>query len=192
MRKFSITLIVLLVAALGPVPGGAAATTLVHVDNGDFFYDLDDDCIGDTDDPAGAEALRHWHVGLPFLGAEAEVAAGFGCLGGPASWEIEVQDGWTATVEGSIRFTWDQNVPGGGLNDMQLHIFDGAGDLVESTVFDGNPALQVPGEIFERTFSFTLAPGDYSIVEDVFFGEHTAWLTTMTVTAVTDDPGPTI
>lgn len=175
---------------------------LLEVDDGDYFYDTDATdgvCQGTTDDYTQGEATRHWHIGVPYAGPGLlgdgvplvgdEVLAGTGCLGGPKSWTITVPEGRVGTGVGSIRYTWDQDVPGGGFNDVHLHVMDAAGARVYSTVDDPgvgtNPVNPVTGPLFlEHEFSFSLPPGTYTIAEDVFSGEHTAWLTKLRVDAL--------
>jgi hypothetical protein len=171
-------------AVLAPLGGARAdGPALLHVDNGRFFYDSNADCIGDTNAPAGAQALRHWHAGIPFAGADAEVAGGFGCAalgaGRPQTYLVAVPEGRTARVTGVIRYTWDTNVPGGGTNDVQLHAYNAAGQLVDSTLTADGPMPVVPNvlQVREHVVNFTLPAGNYSLVEDVFSGEHSAWLT---------------
>lgn len=157
---------------------------LLSVDNGDFFYDTNSNCIGDTDNNVNAVALRHWHAGIPLAGGQAELAGGFGCLdGGRPQTYGPVTVTTSATVTGRIRYTWDRNVPGGGFNDVQLHIFDAGGNLVFSTLFsDGaKPVVPVVLQVREHPIATTLGPGTYTFVEDIFSGEHTAWLTRLEV-----------
>lgn len=182
MRRFA--LIVLMLAVLAPFGARADATTILTVDNGDTFYDTNKDCVGDTDTPTGAEALRHWHVGIPFAPALAEAAGGFGCLGGPKEWAIVVPAGARARIAGSVRYTWDTNVPGGCCNDVHIHITNAAGDIVASTLLSDGPKPVIPqvAQPQSHAFDFPLSAGAYTIVEDVFSGEHTAWLTKLAVT----------
>lgn len=186
MRRIMMAGLALALLAL-PVAGVAGHGTVLAVSNGSSFYDTDGDCVGDTNDHTapGAQALRHWHVGLPFVGPSAEIAGGFGCLGGPTSWTVAVPGTGDATLAGSITYTWDQQVPGGGENDVHLHVYDANGDLVASTLTSNGPNPVVPfvAPVQTHTFSLTLpAGGTYTIVEDVFSGEHTAWLSNFTVT----------
>ncbi|MBW3583796.1 MAG: hypothetical protein KY455_11910 [Euryarchaeota archaeon] len=180
-----ILITILLAFALSTFPGPVSAThddpsRVLHVDDGRFFYDSNNDCIGDTDDATGNVALRHWHFGAPFV--HQEPAGGFGCLGGPQSWEVTVPDGKTGAIIGEIRYTWDQNVPGGGLNDVHLNILEADGTLLYSTSFDQfDPVVPGVDDAKEHIFTLTLPPGTYTIEEDVFFGEHTAWLLKMDV-----------
>jgi hypothetical protein len=185
MRKVAM-LIALAAVALVPAPS-RAATVLLHVDNGTFFYDSNNDCVGDTNTAAGAVALRHWHVGIPFVGphaaADPEAAGGFGCLGGPASWTITVAPGRTAAVIGSIDYTWDTNVPGGCCNDVHLHALDAGGNVVASTLLNEGPRPVIPTvmPVRQHLVGFALQPGTYTLLEDVFSGEHTGWLTHLDV-----------
>lgn len=190
-RTFAILAAIgMLTVVVATAKAGHDPNHLLSVDDGDFFYDTDGDCVGDTDDHTQGEALRHWHGGVPLLGSEAEPLGGFGCLGGPESWTVTVFPDRTATVDGRIKYTWDQNVPGGGDNDVHLHIYDSEGDLVASTLTtDGHkPVVPHVLQVREHSFSFFLGPGTYTIQEDVFSGEHTAWLTRLDVTQ-SDDPG---
>ncbi|MHB8605008.1 MAG: hypothetical protein ACYDCK_07090 [Thermoplasmatota archaeon] len=177
--------------ALFAAPAIHAQTPVIlfAVDNGDYFYDSNGDCIGDTNDPTGHVALRHWHVGEPFAGASSEPVGGFGCMDGgrPQTYTVTVPDGMTASVTGSIRYTWDTNVPGGGCNDVQIHIFDAGGNLVYTTLTapgEGpRPVVPMVLQVRSHAVSTTLGPGTYAIQEDIFSGEHTAWLTKLTVSA---------
>lgn len=182
---------VLLAASAGPALAGHSGT-LLAVDDGSFFYDTDGDCAngGETNDHTtpGATALRHWHVGVPFAGAEAEPLGGYGCSDDPADYGPQT---WTVTVDAlhvghldlTITYTWDQQVPGGGDNDVQVHVQDADGAVVASTFVDEGPKPVVPSVLPVRshTLDVTLYPGTYTITEDVFSGEHTAWLTELTV-----------
>lgn len=172
------------------VPAAAAdhgPQTILTVDDGEFFYDSKPDdgvCEGDTNDHTQGQALRHWHVGIPFAPAAAEFAGGFGCLGGPQTFEFTVSDGHEALVDGEVRYLWDQNVPGGCCNDVQIHIYDENGLLVYSTFEEDGPKPVDPldPQIRSHEVNTTLGSGTYTIQEDVFSGEHTAWLTQLTVT----------
>lgn len=169
---------------------------LLVVQDGRYFYDSkpnDGVCQGDTNDHTQGEALRHWHVGLPFQNGTAEPAGGFGCLGGPQNWTVTVPSDKVATVQGTIDYIWDQNVPGGGFNDVHLHVYNEDGDRVYSTYDEEGyqpviprPSVYSPGEFSvvpgQHTISTTLEPGTYNLQEDVFAGEHTAWLTNLKVT----------
>lgn len=185
-----VPLIALLLAAVLPTAAPAAEPQdLLLVDNGVFFYDSNNDCIGDTNTAAGAKALRHWHVGLPFLNADAEPAGGWGCApsipSAPATYgPVVVPSGKTAVVSGLVRYTWDTNVPGGGLNDVQLHIYDVRGERIYSTLDADGPRPVIPNieQVREHTISTQLGPGTYTFTEDVFSGEHSAWLTRLRVT----------
>lgn len=175
------------VAFVAPAASGTTSETLLTVDDGEFFYDGnpdDDACVGTTNAHTQGVALRHWHVGLPLAPAAAEVAGGYGCLGGPTSWTVTVDDGHEATVTGEVRYTWDEDVPGGGFNDVQIHVEDEQGALAYSTLEDDGPQPVNPlaPAIHSHEVDATLGPGTYTIEEDVFSGEHTAWLTTLTVT----------
>jgi uncharacterized lipoprotein NlpE involved in copper resistance len=88
-------------------------------------------------------------------------------------------------VTGSIRYTWDTNVPGGCCNDVHLHVYDAEGSMVFSTLdADGyQPVIPMALQIRSHEFSFTLGAGTYTFVEDVFAGEHSAWLTKLAVVA---------
>lgn len=190
MARGTLLIAAVLVAA-GLAPTAAAnhgPNTLLDVDDGAYFYDSDGDCEGDTNDNTQGEALRHWHVGLPFVPAEAEVASGYGC--GPAedwspqTWQVTVAEGHIAEIDATVTYTWDQDVPGGGFNDVHLHVYDDAGNLVTSTLQeDGpqpvNPTAPMPPPTHE--LEATLAPGTYEIEEDIFSGEHTTWLTEVEV-----------
>jgi hypothetical protein len=178
-------LLALLVVGLLLVPvAGRAETTLLTVNDGDFFYDVDNDCAGDTDDFTLGVATRHWHVGIPFAPAAAEAAAGMGCLGGPKTWTVTIGAGKVGTLAGSIRYTWDQDVPGGCCNDVHLNVFDASGALVDSTLLHDGPKPVIPTvePIRSHPIDITLKPGTYTVVEDIFSGEHTAWLTKLEVT----------
>jgi hypothetical protein len=185
MRKTSILIAAVAMAFL-PAPS-RAQTSLLHVDNGAFFYDSNNDCVGDTNTPTGAVALRHWHVGVPFVGphlaVDPEAAGGFGCLGGPSSWTITVAPGHTASVKGSIDYTWDTNVPGGCCNDVQLHVLAVDGSIAASTLNTDGPKPVIPSvaQVQRHAFEFALQAGTYTLVEDVFSGEHTGWLTHLDV-----------
>jgi hypothetical protein len=178
---------VTIVALMLPMPA-RAGTVLLSVHDGEFFYDSTNDgvCNPDTNTPTGAVAVRHWHVGVPFVGASSEVAGGFGCLGGgtnwqPQSWTVTVTG--TAQVAGTITYTWDTNVPGGCCNDVHLQVMDSQGGLVQSTVLtDGlKPVIPVVMQVRSHSFDFTLPAGTYTIYEDIFSGEHTAWLSNFTI-----------
>lgn len=181
------------VAFVAPVASGQSTETLLEVDDGAFFYDTDGDCVGDTNDHTDGEALRHWHVGVPFAPAMLEVAGGFGCgpheAWAPQTWTVTVDEGHEATVTGEVSYLWDQNVPGGGFNDVQIHITDEQGLPVYSTFEqDGpNPVDPVSPAIESHTVDTTLDPGTYTIHEDIFSGEHTTWLTQLTVTQQPSD-----
>lgn len=170
--------------------------TVLLVEDGDYFYDStpgDDECKGDTNDYTKGQALRHWHVGLPFLNGSAEFAGGFGCLGGPQNWTVTVPTGHVATVNGTIDYLWDQNVPGGGFNDVHLHIYDEQDERIFSTYDEEGlqpviprPDTYSPGDLMvepgNHSINTTLGAGTYNVQEDVFAGEHTAWLTNLNVT----------
>ncbi|HVL33167.1 MAG TPA: hypothetical protein VM600_06260 [Actinomycetota bacterium] len=175
------------VVALAPAGARADDVVLLEVADGEFFYDATNDgvCNPATNTAAGAQAARHWHVGVPFAPAAAEPAGGFGCLGGPKTFAVTVAAGTTATVSGTVKYTWDTNVPGGCCNDVHIHVFDASGSLVVSTVqTDGlKPVIPVVEQVRSHPIAFTLKPGSYTIVEDIFSGEHSAWLTNLKVTA---------
>lgn len=189
----TLTAVAAVVAALTFVtaaPAGAnhADPVVVDVDNGDFFFDSDPEdgvCLGDTDDFNEGEALRHWHAGVPFVFQEGQ--GGWGCLGGPQAWEVEVPVDHVATVTGRIKYTWDQNVGGGGGNDVHLHVYEtvdllGLDVLVQSTVItDGQDPVTNNDLVKEHPIDFTLVAGSYRLEEDVWSGSHTAWLTRLTV-----------
>lgn len=184
----------LTIACVAPIASASSTETLLTVDDGEFFYDGrpdDEVCAGTTNDHTKGIALRHWHVGVPFGPREAEAAGGYGCLGGPTSWTVAVDEGHVAHVSGEVRYTWDKDVPGGGFNDVQIYITDSRGVRVYSTVEqDGpNPVNPVTPTVRSHTIDTTLGPGTYTIVEDIFSGEHTTWLTELTVTAQPADPG---
>lgn len=185
MRRTMVLIAMIAIAALPQGP--ASAGDSLSVDDGDFFYDdpATPACVGVSDDPSTGEATRHWHVGIPFAPGAAEAISGFGCKGGPASWTVTVADGETGHLAGSIRYTWDRNVPGGGFNDVHLMITDADGLLVAHTALDSGPNPIVPMVDASRTnsFEYTLAPGTYTLTEDVFSGEHTAWLTKLEFSA---------
>jgi hypothetical protein len=171
---------ILIVLAIAPLTA-QGGTTLLTVDDGNFFYDVNNDCVGDTDAAAGARALRHWHFGFPYPAAEP--VGGFGCLGGPKTWTVSSAS--PIELSGSIRYTWDTNVPGGGFNDVHLHAYNAAGALVWSTLQTEGPKPVVPMvlQVRSHAISATLPAGTYTLVEDVFSGEHSAWLTKLTVTS---------
>lgn len=186
MRKALLVVTVLLAAGLVPqVAADHGPNELLNVDDGSFFYDSDGDCVGDTDDHTQGQALRHWHVGVPLVPAQAEPAGGFGCGEDwePQTWQVTVSDGHVARVSGEVTYIWDQNVPGGGFNDVQIHIRDARGALVYSTLEEEgvqpvDPTSPAP---LTHTVDTTLEPGTYTIEEDIFSGEHTTWLTNLDV-----------
>lgn len=186
-RTGSIVAALALAISAGTLGSSPAAEELLIVDDGDFFYDQDPAdgiCEGTTNDHTKGEATRHWHAGIPFVPSEAEAAGGYGCLGGPTFWEITIDPGKVGTISGSVTYTWDQDVPGGGLNDVHLHVFDADRNVVASTLQDDGPNPVIPnvGElILSHPIDMRLDPGAYVIEEDVFSGEHTAWLTTLVV-----------
>lgn len=186
MRRLVIATV--FVAAMLPLPARADGV-LLHVDDGQFFYDSTNDrvCNPDTNTAAGAVAVRHWHVGLPMVPAALEAAGGFGCLNGPKGWQPQTYGPVTVTGEaratGTITYTWDTNVPGGCCNDVHLHVFDAGGNLVASTLLDDGVKPVIPSveQIRSHRIDVTLGPGTYTFVEDIFSGEHTAWLTKLDV-----------
>lgn len=172
----------------------AHPTDLLTVDDGEHFYDLDGDCAngGETNDPtaAGARTLRHWHAGAPFLGADAELAGGFGCLQDPEpqTHEITVDPDHGAIIDATIYYTWDQTVDNGGQNDVHLHVYDETGAIVKTTLDeDGpDPVLAHPANgdapaIKSHTLDTALNEGTYTFQVDVYSGLHTTWLTNINV-----------
>ena len=126
----------------------------------------------------GRWARRHTHAGIPWL-QEIPPVHGWGVP--PGVFEVVVPDGATdATLIASVSFGWDQSVPGGAGNDVELHVW---GDemrtqLLATTVGSGmNTPLVSPHSV-----SVNLQPGTYYLQEDVAFGEHTWWLTNATLT----------
>lgn len=190
MRKILLGMTLLALAVPAPA---RAATNLLTVADGQYFYDSTDDgaCNADTNDYTLGVATRHWHVGVPLIdepipdSADGTNPGGFGCLGKPKSWTVTVPAGSTATISGTIDYTWDQDVPGGCCNDVHLHVFDATGVLVTSTLQTEGPKPVVPmvAQVQHHDVNLSLAAGTYTLREDIFSGEHTAWLTNITVDA---------
>lgn len=187
MRILLLTLPLLALAGISV----AAGTTVLSVDDGNFLYDSNGDCVGDTDGGQTSVALHHWHYSLPFAGVAEEVQGGFGCKGAPRTWSILVPEGQTAQIDGRFRYGWDRHVFPGGGNDIHLLVLDAAGAPAYSTLLTqgtlpsfGTPLQPVtlPTAILERSFATTLGPGEYTITEDVTSGAHTAYATRLTVT----------
>ena len=169
----------------------AASTTILSIDDGDFLYDSNADCVADTDGGQTSVALHHWHYSLPFAGVAEEVQGGFGCKGAPRTWALTVPSGATAQIEGRFKYGWDRHVFPGGGNDIHLLVLDADGLPAYSTLLTqgtlpsfGTPLQPVtlPTAILERSFSATLSEGTYTVVEDVTSGAHTAYVTRLSVT----------
>lgn len=174
-----------LTALAVPAPANAA-TTLLSVNDGDFFYDGVNDgvCSGTTDNNLLGVATRHWHQGNPLV----NLGGGFGCLGPPKIWTLATAGGTVVTATGNVRYTWDRDVPGGGnQNEVHIHVYAVVNGVkvpvpVATTLTEG-PKPANGGAIAQHNIDFSLPGGlTYQIEENIWAGSHTAWLTKLTVT----------
>jgi len=172
----------LFLAAWQPVQA-AVGDVLFQVADGANFFDANGDCVGDTDNHVGATALHHWHVGIPLVASDLEVAGGFGCMGAPRTWTVTIPPDSHGAFFGSIAYINDDNEPGAALNDVHIHVYDNTGALLTSTLLTDRPRPVVPGVTGPQSHPifFVLEPGVYTVVEDVFSGTHTAWATNFQV-----------
>jgi len=187
-------------AALSLVAGAVSARadtttiTLSVVADGDLAWCSAGDKLPDTDGCATSEAeyatgrwaRRHTHAGIPYV-QEIPPVHGWGV---PASvFPIAVPaDALGATLHAEVAFGWDESVPGGGGNDVELHLWadEARTDLVATTLGTGdNMLLGSP-----HTLSVELTPGEtYYLQEDVFAGEHNWWLSNAHVELVVEGDG---
>lgn len=188
MRKIIATLSILASSALALTGAGASPVVVIEpvVADGDMPFCSAGDKLPAADGctqpeaefAAGRWARRHTHVGIPWVG---EVAPVHGWGVPPGVFTVEVPEGASdARLEAVVEFGWDQSVPGGAGNDVELHLWadETRLDLIASTVGqEGNVPFTS-----SHTLTVDLAPGLYYLQEDVAFGEHTWWLTNATLT----------
>lgn len=145
---------------------------------GDKLPDADGCTKAEAEFAAGRWARRHTHVGIPWV-QETPPVHGWGVPAGVFT--VVVPEGATgASLDAGVDFGWDQSVPGGAANDVELHLWADAArtELVTTTV--GSVPFESP-----HGFEVALEPGTYYLQEDIFFGEHTWWLTNATLTYTT-------
>lgn len=171
--------------AMAPADANHGPIFTVLAADGDFFYDSDGDCVGDSDVALGGEALHQQQVAAPFIGPEP--LGEFGCLGGPRTWTMVVPTGHHWHLDGTVRYTWDGNEPVGGLNDVHVHVTNAQGQILVSTLLTEGPKPAIPGQ--EPVGIHTLAylqfsTGTVTITEDVFSGANTIWASNLLFTVI--------
>ena len=182
MRTFISLAVAGALLALTPAVASPVSVAEIVVADGDLPFcsagvqlpDTDGCTQPEADYAVGRWARRHTHAGIPWV-QETPPVHGWGIPAGV--YEIAVPEGATdATLIASVSFGWDQSVPGGAGNDVELHVWadEARTELVATTFGAGMNTLLVS----PHAVSVVLEPGaTYYLQEDVAFGEHTWWLT---------------